>query len=358
MDTSMKGAKARWKVLASAVLGYRSLEAISEEHHISGKMSLKLFKTSPLLVCPDTDSTKTNLSSSDWIELTPYDPQQSRIQCTSRTLRLNIGRSLYWADESARHLKERLRILSGFDNTGNVRLWLSELLLAHVFLVPHFYPVLWSRLNVSVGRVCELGAGMSGAVGLSVSLSPSSLKPHYILLSDGNDRCVKNLMRVVRYHLGRLDRLDTSTEFEVAKLVWPNQMTQVSPRIINMSWGSITVESTENGKINSNETVTYRDAKLWPGGSRAWDWAETGTGHMGGIQPTDVDELIAYNPDTVVLTRGVLYVLQVPESTQAYVREKLPGVELIVENSRSALTTYNAKVEQGKRVAALIHTTC
>ncbi|TGZ76075.1 hypothetical protein CRM22_000014 [Opisthorchis felineus] len=226
MDNSMKGAKTRWKILAGAVLGHRSLEAASEEHHISGKMSLKLFKTSPPLTYGDTDSTEVNLNSSDWVELTPYDPQQSQIPCTSRTLRLNIGNSLCWAGDSAHHLDERLRILSGFDNTGNVRLWLSELLLAHVFLVPHFYPVLWSRLNLSVERVCELGAGMSGAVGLSVSLSPSSLKPHYILLSDGNDRCVKNLMKVVRYHLRRLDRLDTSTKFEVAKLVWPNQSTE------------------------------------------------------------------------------------------------------------------------------------
>ncbi|GAA48115.1 rutC family protein PH0854 [Clonorchis sinensis] len=158
----------------------------------------------------------------------PRDPACAWLE-TLQEMAANRCNSLYWAGDSARHLEERLRILSGFDNTGNVRLWLSELLLAHIFLVPHFYPVLWSRLNLPVERVCELGAGMSGAVGLSVSLSPSSLKPHYILLSDGNDRCVKNLMRVVRYHLRRLDRLDTSTEFEVAKLVWPNQLFERMP---------------------------------------------------------------------------------------------------------------------------------
>ncbi|KAA3678058.1 uncharacterized protein DEA37_0005689 [Paragonimus westermani] len=136
-------------------------------------------------------------------------------------------------------------------------------------------------------------------------------------------------------------------------------MTQVSPLITEMSWGSISVQNvTEDGKISTDHESTYRDAKLWPGGSRAWDWRETGTGHRPGVQPTDVDELISHEPDTIILSRGVLYVLQVPQSTQDYIRRSLPGVELIVENSKSAHQTYNAKAKQGKKVAALIHTTC
>ncbi|CAH8466644.1 unnamed protein product [Dicrocoelium dendriticum] len=126
-----------------------------------------------------------------------------------------------------------------------------------------------------------------------------------------------------------------------------------------MPWGSITVQAVDNnGKIKPNEQVKYRDAKLWPGGSRGWDWRETGTSHIPGVQTSDVEELIASNPDIIILSRGVLRVLQVPDSTRTYIREKLPKVELIVEPSKSAYHIYNTKAKEGKRVAALLHTTC
>jgi hypothetical protein len=39
-----------------------------------------------------------------------------------------------------------------------------------------------------------------------------------------------------------------------------------SPRITHLSWGRIEVEGGRG----------FKDAKLWPGGGRAWDWKETG----------------------------------------------------------------------------------
>ncbi|HNG96476.1 MAG TPA: hypothetical protein PLB32_26980, partial [Acidobacteriota bacterium] len=55
-----------------------------------------------------------------------------------------------------------------------------------------------------------------------------------------------------------------------------------SPRITQISWGHIEVEGLGAGK----------DFKLFPGGGREWDWNETGTRHVPGIQPTDVQELL------------------------------------------------------------------
>lgn len=49
-----------------------------------------------------------------------------------------------------------------------------------------------------------------------------------------------------------------------------------------------------------------KDFKLWPGGGRAWNWSDTGTHHVPGIQPQDVSELLAHDSETVVLTRGML----------------------------------------------------
>jgi hypothetical protein len=38
----------------------------------------------------------------------------------------------------------------------------------------------------------------------------------------------------------------------------------------------------------------FKDAKVFPGGAREWDWRETGTRHVPGIQPADVQELIEH----------------------------------------------------------------
>jgi len=45
----------------------------------------------------------------------------------------------------------------------------------------------------------------------------------------------------------------------------------------------------------------FKDAKVFPGGAREWDWRETGTRHVPGIQPTDVQELIEHGIKVEVL---------------------------------------------------------
>ena len=68
-----------------------------------------------------------------------------------------------------------------------------------------------------------------------------------------------------------------------------------SPRITHLSWGRMEVEGVGSG----------RDFKLYPGGGREWDWAETGTHHVPGIQPADVAELLEKGSKVIVLTRGM-----------------------------------------------------
>lgn len=51
-----------------------------------------------------------------------------------------------------------------------------------------------------------------------------------------------------------------------------------SPRILRFRWGSVVVEQIDQYTgTRKTETVKYKDAKLWPGGSEAWDWKEHGT---------------------------------------------------------------------------------
>ena len=118
-----------------------------------------------------------------------------------------------------------------------------------------------------------------------------------------------------------------------------------SPRIVQISWGHIEVEGLDAGK----------DFKLYPGGGRAWDWAETGTRHSPGIQPADVEELIAYGATTVVLSQGMNKQLQVPPDTCRYLQQR--SITVHVAETCEAVKIYNA-LSEGTPVAGLFHSTC
>ena len=77
-------------------------------------------------------------------------------------------------------------------------------------------------------------------------------------------------------------------------------LTTRSPRITHVSWGRMEVDGIGTGK----------DFKLYPGGGRPWDWNETGTRHVPGIQPSDVAELLERESTVIVLSRGMYLVLQ------------------------------------------------
>jgi len=120
---------------------------------------------------------------------------------------------------------------------------------------------------------------------------------------------------------------------------------QRSPLVVAISWGRMEVEGLGAGK----------DFKLFPGGGRAWDWTETGTRHVPGIQPADVEELLAHGAVTVVLSQGMDQRLQVPPATRHYLEQR--SVTVHVAETRQAVRIYNDLAE-GTPVAALFHSTC
>jgi hypothetical protein len=120
---------------------------------------------------------------------------------------------------------------------------------------------------------------------------------------------------------------------------------QRPPRIVQVSWGRMQVEGLGAGK----------DFKLYPGGGRAWDWAETGTRHTPGIQPADVEELVARGATTVVLSQGMNQQLRVHPDTRRYLDERCITVH--VAETREAVKIYN-DLAGGTLVAGLFHSTC
>lgn len=123
-----------------------------------------------------------------------------------------------------------------------------------------------------------------------------------------------------------------------------------SPKILNQSWGRMEIEDPDG------HTRRYKDAKLFPGGSRAWDWNETGTSHRPGVQTADVEEVLDHGAEVVVLSRGVHERLRVPDETVRWVEAR--GAEAVVLQTEDAVRRYEELREAGKPVGGLFHSTC
>jgi hypothetical protein len=119
-----------------------------------------------------------------------------------------------------------------------------------------------------------------------------------------------------------------------------------SPRIKAVSWGRLDVEG---------RAEPYKDAKLFPGGSREWNWRETGTGHNPGIQVTDVQELLDHGARVVVLSRGMAECLHIPLETLNFLKEHRVATHVLP--TKEAVALYN-KLAENEPVGGLFHTTC
>ena len=118
-----------------------------------------------------------------------------------------------------------------------------------------------------------------------------------------------------------------------------------SPRIQHVSWGRLEVAG--HG--------SFKDAKLFPGGAREWDWRETGTRHSPGVQVADVEELLDHGARVLVLSRGMLRRLQVPRETL----QDLEGLGIAVHvlPTKKAVSLYN-DLAAHEAVGGLFHSTC
>ncbi len=118
-----------------------------------------------------------------------------------------------------------------------------------------------------------------------------------------------------------------------------------SPRITHFSWGHIEVEEQQH----------FKDVKCFPCGSRAWDWNETGTKHIPGIQQSDVKELLEQGATSVVLATGVFGKLHIcPETLQLLKDLNIP---VHVLQTKEAVALYN-KLRETEQVGGLFHSTC
>lgn len=120
--------------------------------------------------------------------------------------------------------------------------------------------------------------------------------------------------------------------------------------------GSPMIESIAWGEVEVFGIGRFRDVKVWPGGARSWDWQDTGTRHVPGIQRSDVEELVEKGCEVILLSRGMHLRLQTQPETIRYLESC--GIEVIVAESKACVKRYNELATRGVRVGALIHSTC
>ncbi|MET8153487.1 MTH938/NDUFAF3 family protein [Actinoplanes sp. NPDC049668] len=118
-----------------------------------------------------------------------------------------------------------------------------------------------------------------------------------------------------------------------------------SPGILAISWGRIEVAG----------LGVVKDAKLYPGGGREWDWSETGTRHSPGIQPADIEEILLHGATDVVLSRGMDLRLQVGRQVLEFLERR--GVAAHVAETTEAVRIYN-ELAAARPVGGLFHSTC
>lgn len=122
--------------------------------------------------------------------------------------------------------------------------------------------------------------------------------------------------------------------------------TGAPPRLARVAWG----------RVELGDGRAFKDAKLFPGGARAWDWSETGTRHVPGVQRADLEEVLERGARVVILSRGMWERLRVPPATLDWLAER--GVAAETLETRRAAERYEALRERGEPVGALLHSTC
>ena len=90
-------------------------------------------------------------------------------------------------------------------------------------------------------------------------------------------------------------------------------------------------------------------------GAKEWDWDETGTRHVPGIQPSDVMELLEQGVHVVVLSMGMYRRLRVCPETLRLLKER--GVLVHVLQTEEAAALYNELAGE-MPVGGLFHSTC
>ena len=113
-------------------------------------------------------------------------------------------------------------------------------------------------------------------------------------------------------------------------------------KINSYSFGSITIDN----KIYQKDIIVFPE-KVRP------NWIRI-TGHS--LELEDIKEIIAYNPETLIIGTGAYGSMTVPSSTkEALSRRK---IKLIAEDTKKACALFNENIKNNIKTVGTFHLTC
>ncbi len=111
------------------------------------------------------------------------------------------------------------------------------------------------------------------------------------------------------------------------------------------------IDSYEFGKITINGRSFRSDVKIFPDRVDASWWRKEG--HNLCLQ--DIQDIIDYSPDVLIIGQGEPGLMKVPASIQHKIGKA--GIEVYVSGTEKAVRLYN-ELHRKRRTVAALHLTC
>jgi hypothetical protein len=112
------------------------------------------------------------------------------------------------------------------------------------------------------------------------------------------------------------------------------------------------VEEYEFGRIRIDGREYRNDVIVFPDRVSPEWWRKDG--HS--LAMEDLEEVIRYAPNLLIVGRGAYGVMRIPEETREVLRKK--QIQLIDDNTGKAIQFFNERIKNGEKAVGAFHLTC
>ncbi len=112
----------------------------------------------------------------------------------------------------------------------------------------------------------------------------------------------------------------------------------------------VRIDSTSFGEVVVDGKTYYSDVTVW------WDGKVEFRNKLHVFSMKEFTKIMEKGPESIVLGTGQHGVVKVPDEVTEAAEEK--KIDLFIDTSPKAVQIFNSFVTEGKRVVAVIHSTC